>query len=65
MFKIMTFLRCSKCLKTTVELAFTAEKANACSSWTACSVFTWKYLFWVNLVQNTKLSDKVEIWYLD
>ena len=41
----MRFLRLSKCLKTTVELAFTTEKANACSSWTACSVFTWKYLF--------------------
>ena len=52
MFKIMKSLRSSKCLKTTVELTFTTQKANACSPWTACSVFNWKYLFWVNLVQK-------------
>ena len=54
MFKIMRFLRSSKCLKTTVELTFTTQKANACSPWTACSVFDWKYPFWVNLVQKLK-----------
>ena len=41
----MRSLRSSKCLKTTVELTFTTQKANACSPWTACSVFNWKYLF--------------------
>ena len=39
MFKIMKSLRSSKCLKTTAELTFTMEKANACGPWTACSVF--------------------------
>ena len=38
----MRSLRSSKCLKTTVELKFTTQKANAFSSWTACSVFNWK-----------------------
>ena len=56
MFKIMRSLRSSKCLKTTVELTFTTQKANACSPWTACSVFDWKYLFWVSLVQKLNLS---------
>ena len=52
MFKKM---RSSKCLKTTVELTFTTQKTNACSPWTACSVFNWQYQFsWVNLVQNFK-----------
>ena len=51
----MRSLRSSKCLKTTVELTFTTQKANACSPWTACSVFDWKYLFWVNLVQKLKI----------
>ena len=55
MFKIMRSLRSSKCLKTTVELTFTTQKANACSPWTACSVFNWKYLFWVNLAQKLKI----------
>ena len=41
----MKSLRPSKCLKRTVELTFTTEKANACSPWTACSVFDWEYLF--------------------
>ena len=36
MFKIMTSLRSLKCLKTTVELTFTTQKANSCSSWTTC-----------------------------
>ena len=35
----MRYLRSSKCLKTTVELTFTTQKANTCSPWTACSVF--------------------------
>ena len=51
----MRSLRSSKCLKTTVELTFTTQKANACSPWTVCSVFNWKYLFWVNLVQKLKI----------
>ena len=55
MFKIIRSLRSSKCLKTTVELTFTTQKANACSPWTACSVFSWKCLFWVNLVQKLKI----------
>ena len=55
MFKIMRSLRSSECLKTTVELPFTAQKANACSPWASCSVFNWKYLFWVNLVQKLEI----------
>ena len=51
----MRSLRSSKCLKTTVELTFSTQKANACSPWTACSVFNWKYLCWVNLVQKLKI----------
>ena len=49
-FKVMRSLRPSNCLKTTVELTFATQKASARSPWTACSVFNWKYLFWVNLV---------------
>ena len=41
----MMSLRSSKRLKTTVELRFTTQKANADSPWTACSVFDWKYIF--------------------
>ena len=41
MFKIMRFLRSSKSLKTTVELTFTTQKANACDPWAPCSVFDW------------------------
>ena len=44
-----------KMFKNTVELTFTNQKANACSPWTACSVFNWKYLFCVNLVQKLKI----------
>ena len=44
-----------KMFKTAAELTFTTQKANGCSPWTACSVFNWKYLFWVNLVQQIKL----------
>ena len=51
----MRSLRSSKCLKTTVDLTFTSQKANPCSLWTACSVFNWKYLFGVNLVQKLKI----------
>ena len=51
----MRSLRSSKCLKTTVELTFNTQKANAYSTWTACSAFNWKYLFWVNLVQELKI----------
>ena len=39
----MRTLRNSKCLKTTVELTFTTQKANAWSPWTACSVFNCKF----------------------
>ena len=35
----MRFLRFSKRSKTTVELTFTTQKANACSACTAGSVF--------------------------
>ena len=31
------------------------QKANASSPWTVCSIFNWKYLFWVNLVQKLKI----------
>ena len=55
MLKMMRSLRSSKFLKASVELMFTTRKANACSPWTACSVFNWKYLFWVNLVQKLKI----------
>ena len=51
----MRSLRPSKCLKRTVELTFTTQKANACSLWTACSVFDWKYPFSINLVQKLKI----------
>ena len=40
---------------TAVELKFTTQKANACSPWTAFSVFDWKYLFWVELFQKIKI----------
>ena len=45
MFKIMRSLRFSKSLKSTVELTFTTQKANACSPWTPCFIFHWIYLF--------------------
>ena len=52
----MIFLRSSKCSKTTVELMFTTEKANASSCpQTACFVFERKYPFWVNLLQKPKI----------
>ena len=70
-------LRSSKCIKTTVELTFTTQEANSSSPWTACSVFHWKYLFWVNLVQKLKIISlnwnfvprpiqicKIPLWYL-
>ena len=46
MFKIMRSLRFLKCLKKLAELTFTTQKANACSPWTAGSIFDCKYLFW-------------------
>ena len=55
MFKIMRSLRFSKSLKSTVELTFTTQKANACSPWTPCFIFDWIYLFWVNLFQALKI----------
>ena len=48
-------LRSSKCLKSTVELTFATQKANGSSRWNVCSVFDWKYLFWVNLLQKLKI----------
>ena len=58
----MGSLRSLKFLKRTFELTFTAttQKANACSPWTACSVFNWKYLFWVNLFQNQNYQFKLK-----
>ena len=56
----MRSLRSSKCLKTTVELTFTTQKANACSPWTACSVFDWKYPFWVTLVKTENCQFKLK-----
>ena len=53
----MRYLRSSKCLETTVQWTFTIQKANACSPWTACSVFDWKYLFLVSLVQKLKIAS--------
>ena len=52
-FKIMTSLRSLTCLKTTVELTFTTQKANSCSPWTTC--FQLEIPFWVNLVQKLKI----------
>ena len=49
----MRSLRSLKCLKTTVELTFTTQKANSCSRWTAC--FQQEIPFWVNLVQKLKI----------
>ena len=55
MFKIASSFRSSKCLKTTVELTITIKKAKPCSPWNACSVFDWKYLSGINLVQSFKI----------
>ena len=38
----MRFLRSSKCSKTTGELKFTAQKANACSPWTDDYLFCFR-----------------------
>ena len=62
MFKIIRSLRSSKCSKTTVELPFTTQKANARSPWIACSVFNRKYLFWGKFgpkTQNYQFKLKV------
>ena len=53
-FKIIRSLISPKCLKTTVQLTFTTQKANACSPWTAWSIFYWKYLFWGTFVPKTQ-----------
>ena len=45
MFKMMSSVRSSKCLKTTFELRFITKNTKDCSPWTACSVFDWKYVF--------------------
>ena len=42
---MMRSLRSSKSVKTTVELTFNTQKANACRPWAAGSVFDSKYLF--------------------
>ena len=61
--QIMRSMRSSKYLKTTVELMFTTQKAYAAfSPRTACSVFHWKYLFWVNLAQKLKIISLS--WYI-
>ena len=70
MFKIMRFWGLQN------VLTFTTQEANSSSSWTACSVFHWKYLFWVNLVQKLKIISlnwnfvprpiqicKIPLWY--
>ena len=45
-------MRSSKCLKI---LMFTTQKTNACSPWTTCSVFDWKYHFWCELGPKTQI----------
>ena len=60
-FKIMRSLRSSKCLKTTVKLTFSTQKANTCSPRTTCSFFNWKYFFWGKFgpkTQNYQLKLK-------
>ena len=44
-----------KMFKSNSWINFTTQKANACSPWTAYSVFNRKYLLWVNLVQKLKI----------
>ena len=60
MFKMMRFLRSSKCSKTIIKLTFTTQKANTCSPWTTCSVFDWKYPFWVNFQKLNIVSFKLK-----
>ena len=55
----MRSLRSSKCLKTTVELTFTAQKANAISSWTAYSVFL--FCFQLETPFLSKFGPKLKI----
>ena len=51
----MGFLRSSKCSKTTVELMFTKQKANACSPWASC--FLWiKGQYFDHLVYSKVLN---------
>ena len=59
-FIIMRFLRSLKCSKTTFELMFTTQKSNACSPWTGCFVFDWKYTFLVNMVKTENCQLKVK-----
>ena len=56
----MRYLRSLKCSRTTIELTFTTQKANAWSPWTACSVFDWKYPFHVNLIKTEKCQFKLK-----
>ena len=48
-------MRSSKFSKTTVEFTFTTQEVNARSPQTSCSVFDWKYPFWINWVQKLKI----------
>ena len=57
--KIIKIMRSSKCLKTTVELTFTAQKANACSPCTTFSVFTFKAF--IKLFEGPQRSVKMKI----
>ena len=50
----MKSLRSSKCLKTTVELTFVVQQANACGPWTVCPVFDWKYFFFSKFDPKTQ-----------
>ena len=36
-------------------LTFTTQRINACSPWTACSVFDWKYHFWCEFGPKTQI----------
>ena len=58
MFKICRFLRSSNCSEIRAELTF------YCSLWTVCSVFDWKYSFWVYLVQKLNIVRQSKTWYL-
>ena len=74
MFKVMRSLRSAKCLKTTAELTFTTQEANALSPLTnsnmqnSMAMFTFSVLdqknpFWTNLAKKNQNSVKAEIWY--
>ena len=38
---------------------FPTQKANTCSPWTSFSVFHWKYIFWVNLVEKITIISLI------